>query len=128
MGSICRAILLVGLAGVLAGCTPPTITNLTPAQLPRNSDGLYPFEVAWRSRQRSIRDETMRVNVVIGDKDYPMRPVPLVNDRWETLVPVPPTQGIVHYRYKFDYEFSTIPRSRPNSALSSPHNLQIIDR
>src|SRR5437870_2758824 len=94
--------LLILLPWLVAGCTSIKITNLTPRQLSRRANGLYPFEVVWHSNQQSLREDSIRAAVVIGDEFYPMQPVPVVKNRWETLVPVPADETLVHYHYKFD--------------------------
>ncbi len=109
---------------LLAGCST-TITNLTPGQMPRNSTGLYPFQVAWASNQRSLQNETLRAWVLIGLNAYPMQQTPLVKDRWETLVPVPPNESLVHYHYKFEYEYLGIPHRKLNSTSSPTFTLKL---
>jgi hypothetical protein len=113
---------------LLAGCTSTTITNLTPSRLPRNANGLYPFQAAWKSNQQSLRQESIKPYVVIGLDSYPMQPTPLVKNRWETLVPVPADKTVVNYRFKFDYEYNSIPIPRPNSKLSTPYQLQVLEK
>jgi hypothetical protein len=120
-----KLIALALLPWVLVGCS--TITNLTPSQYKRNKDGLYQFEVAWETRQHSIVKETIKPQVVIGFDHYPMERTPLVSNRWETLVPVPANQKIVNYRYKFDFDYLSIPVRRQDSALSEPYTLEILD-
>ena len=49
---------------------------------------------------------------------YPMRQVPIMENRWEGFVPVPPGENSVSYRFKFDYlynNFGTPPK--PDSAF-----------
>jgi hypothetical protein len=117
------------LALALSGCSTPTITNLTPSRLPRNASGLYPFEVAWDSSQQSLRKESIRPYVVVGlEPPYPMQPAPILKNRWETLVPIPAGQKFIHYQYKFDYDYNSIPVRRSNSKLSAPYQLEIIDK
>ena len=44
-----------------------------------------------------------------------MRPVPMVQNRWEGFVPVPPNENGVNYRFKFDYlynNFGTAPEAQ----------------
>jgi hypothetical protein len=113
---------------LLAGCTSTTITNLTPSRVPRNANGLYPFQAAWKSNQQSLRQESIKPYVVIGLDSYPMQPTPLVKKRWETLVPVPADKTVVNYRFKFDYEYNSIPIPRPNSKLSTPYQLQVLEK
>src|SRR3954471_4636860 len=107
---------------ILAGCT--SITNLTPSKLPRNSTGFYQVEAAWNSRQRTIRDESMKPLVLIGNEVYEMRRVPRVENRWETMIPVPPSVGAVRYQFKFDYMVNAIPRALPDSKMSPEYKLE----
>jgi hypothetical protein len=119
-----RKLLFLASLLLLAGCTS-TITNLTPGQLPRNSTGLYPVEVAWTSREHVIKHESIKPYVIIGTEAYPMRVTPIVSNRWETLIPVPADQNIVNYRFKVDYLQLRMPEARMNSKLSPEYKLQI---
>lgn len=122
-----KFLLLSLLPLLLAGCAT-TITNLTPSQQPRNALGLYPVEAAWESRQQSIRPDSFKPSVMVGLESYPMRKTPLMKNRWETLVPVPPNKNAINYRFKFDFEYNAIPQPRPNSKLSREYRLEILDR
>ena len=114
---------------LLAGCATPTnITNLTPRTSVRNADGLYPVEVEWKSRQQTMRRESIKPSVMVGNDFYPMRPAPVVKNRWETLVPVPADKEFVHYRFKFDYEYNSIPVPRSDSLLSPSYQLRIVEK
>ncbi|MHB8524050.1 MAG: hypothetical protein ACYDH9_25280 [Limisphaerales bacterium] len=115
---------LLALPWLIAGCST-TLTNLTPAQMPRNAAGLYPFEVAWHSSEHDIVKESIKPYVVIGLEAYPLQPTPVVKNRWQTLVPIPADKEFVNYRYKFDYEYLSIPQHRANSKLSPPYQLQL---
>ena len=120
--------LLVATAGLLlAGCSS-TITNLTPRDQVRNANGLYPFEMAWDSNQQSIRKDSIHPTVVIGFDSYPMRPAPVLKDRWETLVPIPGTNQFINYRFKVEYEYNAIPVPRKSSRLSTPYQLRVVDK
>ncbi len=107
------------------GCATSSITNLTPSDLPRSDAGFYRVEAAWRSNQRSIREETIEPAVIVGMMRYPMRPVPHTEGRWETMVPVGPDQEIIHYRFQFDYVQNAIARRLPNSKRSPEYLLAI---
>jgi hypothetical protein len=121
-----RKLFFAPLLLLIVGCN--SITNLTPTKLPRNAAGLYPVEAAWNSRQQSIINSSIEPKVIIGiDNNYPMRPVPLVSNRWETLVPVPASQKEVYYRFKVDYLYKSIPNPRKDSKLSPEYKLEIID-
>ena len=122
-----KILTLFGLPLLLAGCTS-TLTNLTPQQQIRNADNLYPVEVALATRQQSLRWETIRPYVVVGAEFYPMRPTLLMTNRWETLIPMPPNTNLVHYHFKFDFEYQTLRERRTDSALSSAYTLQILDK
>jgi hypothetical protein len=37
-------------------------------------------------------------------------------------------KDLVHYRYKFDYEYLSIPQRKGNSKLSSPYALKIVEK
>ncbi len=55
-------------------------------------------------------------------------PVPLVKNRWEGLVPVPPTANSVIYRFKFDYLYNHIGTEPKSGSYVSPqYKLTIID-
>lgn len=122
-----RFCLLALLPLLLAGCAAK-FTNLTPQRLPRAADNLYPVEVAMNSRQRSMRWDTLRPVVVVGADHYPMQPTPLMTNRWETLVPVLPGENLIHYRFRFDYLYTTIPGRKPDSARSPTYQLFIVDK
>ena len=120
------ALLVLPLA--LTGCSSIQVTNLTPHQLPRDANGLYPFEAAWRSNQQSLRKDSIKAYVVVGAEFYPMQPVPVVKNRWETLVPIPASETLLYYHYKFDFDYNSIPIVRSDSKLSPPCSLQIVDK
>jgi hypothetical protein len=116
--------LLVLLPLVLAGCAT-TFTNLTPLHQPRNADNFYSIEVAFNSRRQSLRWESINPQVVVGTDFYPMRPTPLMKNRWEALVPVPADRDILHYQYKFDFKYNALGEPKPDSALSPVYTLRI---
>jgi hypothetical protein len=109
---------------LLAGCTS-TFTNLTPLHQTRNSNNLYPVEVAMTSRQQTLRWDTIHPQIVVGTEYYPMRPTTLMTNRWEGLVPVPAGTDLVHYRYKFDYNYNAMGNPKADSALSPEYTLRI---
>lgn len=119
-----KKFLLVLPALLIAGCS--TFTNLTPLQQTRNSNNLYPVEVAFSSPDVSLRWDTIHPYLLVSGQLYEMHQTPLVTNRWEGYVPVSAMSGGVTYRYKFDYlvnGFSAQPK--PNSAYSPAYNLQI---
>ena len=112
---------------LLTGCQA-TFTNLTPHQQVRNDNNLYPVEVALDSRQQTLRWETIRPQLVIGTQFYSMRPTLLMSNRWEGLVPVPAGSNLVHYRYKFDYNYNAMGKPKSDSALSPEYTLMVVDK
>src|SRR5438874_2658819 len=111
---------------LLAGCQA-TLTNLTPQRQVRNANNLYPVEVALDSRQQTMRWESIKPQIVVGSEFYSMRPTLLMTNRWEGLVPVSAGTNLVHYRYKFDYQYNAMGNPRPDSALSQEYTLRIIE-
>jgi len=116
------------LASLVAGCTAPSIINLTASRLPRKENGLYAFEAEWSSRQQSLVKESMKAYVVVGFEHYEMQRVPMLTNRWETLVPIPADKNALSYHYKFDYEYLAIPHRQPNSAASKTYQLLILNQ
>lgn len=113
---------------LLAGCAT-TFTRVTPLEQPRNANNLYPVEVIFNSSQQSLRWDSIRPYVIVNGVPYPMRPVPMMQNRWDGFVPVPPETNSVNYRFKFDYlsnVFGTPPK--PNSVFSSEYKLTIVDQ
>jgi hypothetical protein len=113
---------------LLTGCAA-TFTRLSPLQQPRSSNNLYPVEVAFNSQQQSLRWESIQPYVLVNGESYPLRPVPLVENRWEGFVPVPPGINSVDYRFKFDYKYNAVgSKPKPSSSYSAAYRLTIIDR
>lgn len=112
---------------LVVGCTA-TFTNLTPTQQTRNPNNLYPVEVSMTSRQQSLKWDTIRPQIVVGNDAYPMRRTALLTNRWEGLVPVPATEKVVHYRYKFDFDYNTFGTPKGDSALSPEYTLRVRDQ
>lgn len=110
---------------LLTGCS--SITNLTPGSLPRNSQGLYPVEAAWSTSRQAIKASTIRPSVIVDSDAYVMEPVPVVKNRWQVLIPVEPGTDTLNYRFKFDYRVKSMPQSYPESKLSKPFQLRIVD-
>jgi hypothetical protein len=85
--------------------------------------------VQFNTTQQSLRLDSLKPYVLVNGELYPLRPVELVQNRWEGFVPVPAGANSVGYRFKFDYlynNFNTPPK--PNSAWSSEYQLKIIDQ
>ncbi len=92
---------------------------LDAAGQPRNPNNLYPVEVHFNSSQQSLRWDSIKPYVLVNGELYPLRPVPMVQNRWEGFVPVPPGANTVSYRFKFDYLYNTFSAPpKPNSAWS----------
>jgi hypothetical protein len=109
---------------VLAGCTS-TFTNLTPLHQTRNANNLYRVEVAMSTRQQSLRWDSIKPQILVGNETYAMRPTSLMTNRWEGLVPVPAGTPLVHYRYKFDFDYNSMGRPKPDSAMSPEYTLHV---
>ena len=109
----------------LSGCTTP-ITMLTPQSQPRNAAGLYPVEISWDNHRQNLRKESIHPSVLIGIESYPMRPIPAVRNRWETLVPVPANVNSIGYRVRIDYQYDAFPASRSNAEFSPNYLLNIV--
>jgi hypothetical protein len=113
----------------LAGCTTASFTRMTPGQQPRNADNQYPVEVAFNSQQQSIRWDSIQPRVLVNGEAYPLRPVPVVKNRWEGVIPVPPTANSVNYRFKFDYLYNAFGKNpQPDSSWSKAYELKIVDQ
>ena len=113
---------------LLAGCAT-TFTNLSPQHQVRNANHLYPVEVAFNSRQQSLRWESIQPFVNVGSEFYPMRPTKLMTNRWEALLPVPASQNVVHYRYKLDFKYNALGKPPQNdSAISPEFTLRILEK
>ncbi len=111
---------------LLAGCT--TFTSLTPQRQVRNANHLYPVEVAFNTRQQSLRWDSIQPFVNVGTDFYPMRPTRLMKNRWEGLVPVPLGTNTICYRYKFDFKYNVIGNQpQSDSVLSPKYTLRILD-
>lgn len=123
-----KKILPLILAPLLMGGCAARFTNLTPRQQFRNANNLYPVEVAMSSRQQTLRWNTIQPQIVVGTEFYPMHPTPLMINRWEGLVPVPPEAANIHYRYKFDFLTSAFGPPVPDSATSQEYMLRILEK
>ncbi len=117
---------LLALPLLVAGCS--TVTNLTPRQQERAENNMYPVEMKWVSNQHALKPETVRPQVIVNGQSYPMQPIPVVRNRWEAFVPVPPNEKEVRYKYKVDYEVSGIPVPQKESKLSPEYKMQIKDK
>jgi hypothetical protein len=114
---------------LLAGCATPTFTRLTPAQQPRNPDNIYPVEASFDSQQQSLRWDSIQAYVLVNGQALPMRPVPLVKNRWEGVIPVPAGATAVSYRFKFDYLYNNFASApKPNSITSKVYTLKVVEQ
>ena len=111
----------------ITGCAS-TFTNLTPQMQERNANNLYAVEVAFDSRQQTLRWDTIKPKIVVGTDFYSMRPTKMMASRWEGLVPVPAGTNIVYYRYKFDFNYNAMGHPKTDSALSGEYTLRIVDK
>src|SRR5215468_3872113 len=128
VGAMMKRILpLLSLPLLLAGCNA-TFTNLTPSQMVRTTNNLYEVSVALASRQQTMRWDSIKPQIMMGGEYYKMVLTPLMTNRWEGLIPVPATTNLVHYRYKFDYQYNAMGPPQPDSALSPEYTLRITDK
>ena len=128
MAILKKYLLLLFVPALMIGCATPNITNLTPSRLPRKDNGQYPFETQLNSRQQSLIKESVKAYVIVGLDQYPMQRVPMLTNRWETLVPIPSDQNVVTYRFKFDYDYRGIPTHQSDSKVSKHYQLYILDK
>ena len=112
---------------VLAGCATQ-LTNLTPQQQVRDTNNLYRVEVAFNTRQHTVRWQSIQPKIVVGTEFYDMRPTPFMTNRWEGLIPVPPGTNIVHYHYRFDFRYNRMGDPGNDNALSQEYTLRILDQ
>jgi hypothetical protein len=109
---------------LLAGCASQ-LTNLTPQQQARNANNLYPVEVSFNSRQETIRWQSIKPKIVVGSEVYDMRPTPLMTNRWEGLIPVPPDTSVIRYRYKLNFDYNRMGKPGSDTALSPEYTLHV---
>jgi hypothetical protein len=113
---------------LLTGCAG-TFSRLTPLEQPRNSNNLYPVEAVFNSSQQSLRWDSIQANVLVDGVLYPMRQVPMMQNRWDGFVPVPPGTNSVSYRFKFDYLCNAFGQPpKPDSSVSPVYKLTVIDQ
>ena len=114
------------LLALLMGCNA-TFTNLTPRQRVRSTNNLYMVEFALASRQQTLRWESIRPQIVVGNEYYQMQPVRLMTNRWEGLVPVPPSANALRYRYKAEFQYNALGPPRTDSLISPEYTLRIVE-
>lgn len=132
MMKVKKTMLLAVLAVILNGCatngpTRSTIINLTPPELSRSPENQYLIECLWNSNQQTIRKDSFKAYVMVGLTFYEMRQVPLVENRWEAIVPGIADQNTLNYRIKFEYLYNRIPEARRDSKRSEQYQLRIVD-
>jgi hypothetical protein len=112
---------------LLAGCATQ-LTNLTPQLRTRSADNQYLVEVAFNSRQETLRWQSIRPQIVVGNECFEMRPTPLMTNRWEGYIPVPRGTSIVRYHYKFDFQYNKMGKPGNDTALSPVYTLHIVEQ
>ena len=110
-----------------SGCSTTAIANLTPSRLPRKENGQYQFAVDYSARQQSLVKDTMEAFVIVGNEQYPMQRTPMLTNRWETLVPIAADQDVVTYKFRFNYQYLSIPERRSDSRESKYYQLFLLD-
>ncbi|MBI5383987.1 MAG: hypothetical protein HZA90_04800 [Verrucomicrobia bacterium] len=127
MSKMIRLVPLLGLIVWCAGCAS-TITNLTPSKQTRSATGMYPVEMAWNTRQQTLRPTTLQPYVVVEFQSFPMRPTLGMSNRWETVVAIPGGRNSVNYHFRVDYEYNQFGRPQRSSKLSPGYRLEILDK
>jgi PBP1b-binding outer membrane lipoprotein LpoB len=122
-----KSLTLLSLSLLLAGCATQ-LTNLTPQQQVRNANNLYPVEVSFNSRQETIRWQSIQPKIVVGTEFYDMRRTPIMTNRWEGLIPVPQGTSLIHYRYRFEFQYNKMGRAGNDTALSREYTLRILEQ
>lgn len=126
MSKMLRIMPVAWLAVLMVGCTS-TITNLTPSRQPRAASGMYPVEMVWDTRQQTVRPTTLQPFVIVEFQSFPMRPTLGVQNRWETVIPVPAGQNSVSYHIRVDYEYARFGKPQKSSRLSPGYRFDILE-
>ena len=116
---------LVLLGSLLTGCVTHTVTNLTTTTQPRSTNHMYRVEYQWDSTQQTELPKTIKPVVMVGDTEYPMRPVMKMTNRWEAWIPVPPTVNEITYHYKIAYKYTGFGKVEKASWNSQEYTLTI---
>ena len=66
--------------------------------------------------------------MLIGTSIHPMTPSDFVPDRFEASIPIDSSQNSVSYRFKFEYQLKGMPEDRPESRLSPPYILRMVEQ
>jgi hypothetical protein len=122
-----KSLPLLFLSLLVAGCATQ-LTNLTPQQQVRNANNLYPVEVAFDSRQQTIRWDSIKPKIVVGTEFYDMRPTPFMTNRWEGVIPVRPETSTVRYHYKLDFSYNRMGKPGNDNAVSPEYTLRIMEQ
>jgi len=118
---------VICLSLLLAGCATQ-ITNLTPTEQVRNANNLYPVEASFNTRQETVRWPSIHPQIIVGADSYDMRPTPIMTNRWEGLIPVPRGTSLVHYRYKFEFQYNRMGKPGTDTALSRQYTLRVFEQ
>jgi hypothetical protein len=121
-----RILPLLVLPLFLAGCAAE-MTNLTAQRKVREANNLYSLEVAVDSEQQTLRCESIHPQILVGTESYPMQPTPLMTNRWEGVVPIPPGTTTIQYRFKLDYQYNAFGKPKNGTALSKTYKMQIVE-
>jgi hypothetical protein len=112
---------------LVAGCNA-TFTSLSPQTQVRSPDNQYLVETAMDCSQQTLRWDSIQPKIIVGNKSYPMKPTPLMTNRWEGYIPVPQGQATVRYHFKFDYQINAFGKPQTDSAESPEYVLHIKDK
>jgi hypothetical protein len=119
---VCLSVVLVAL--VVAGCAA-TFTNLNPQTQERNDANQYLVETVMDCSQQTLRWDSIKPQIIVGNKSYPMKPTPLMTNRFEGYIPVAPGQLTVRYHYKFDFEYNAFGKPKTDSVVSPEYTLHV---
>lgn len=119
-----RCLPVVLLALLAAGCAT-SFTNLAPQTQGRNDANQYPVETALDSSRQDLRWDSIRARIIVGNQSYPMKLTPLMTNRWEGYIPVPPGATVIRYHYKFDFDYNAFGKPRADSVESPEYALRI---
>jgi hypothetical protein len=111
---------------LLAGCATQ-LTNLTPLQQLRDTNNLYRVEVAFDTRQQTVRWQSIQPKIVVGKESYDMHTTPFMTNRWEGLIPVPPGINSVRYHYRLDFKYNRMGEPGNDNAISQEYTLRILE-
>jgi hypothetical protein len=111
---------------LLAGCATQ-LTNLTPLQQLRDTNNLYRVEVAFDTRQQTVRWQSIQPKIIVGKESYDMHTTPFMTNRWEGLIPVPPGINSVRYHYRLDFKYNRMGEPGNDNAISREYTLRILE-